>query len=67
MGKLLTTSEVAGLLRVSRGTVINWINAGKISHIVLPSGQFRVPESELNKILCPSYSDWVSQPIDDEL
>ncbi|MHA1595538.1 MAG: MerR family transcriptional regulator [Candidatus Baldrarchaeia archaeon] len=44
-------SEVARILNVSRHTVLNWIRKGKIRAIRLPSGRYRIPESEVRRIL----------------
>jgi len=51
MEKLLKISEVAKILNVSRHTILNWIREGKIRAIRLPSGRYRIPESEVRKIL----------------
>ncbi|WP_124055219.1 helix-turn-helix domain-containing protein [Arcanobacterium ihumii] len=56
MKHLLSITEVAQLLQVSRGTVNNWINSNKVAHIVLPSGQFRILRDEVEKILTPVMS-----------
>ena len=50
---LLTTSEVANELQVSRNSVTAWVKRGQLSAIKLPSGQFRIPASEVRKILEP--------------
>ena len=46
MKKMLKVGEVAKILNVSRHTVLNWIRKGKMKAIRLPSGRYRVPESE---------------------
>jgi excisionase family DNA binding protein len=51
MEKLLKVSEVARKLNVSRHTVLNWIKRGKIKAIRLPGGRYRIPESEVRKII----------------
>ena len=51
--RLLSTAEVARALQVSRNSVTGWINRGQITAIQLPSGQFRIPESEVTKVLQP--------------
>jgi len=48
---LLRSGEVAELLGVDRHTVVKWIKEGKIRAIKLPSGRYRIPESEVRKIL----------------
>ena len=49
--RLLRSGEVAELLGVDRHTVVKWIKEGKIRAIKLPSGRYRIPESEVKKIL----------------
>ena len=49
--RLLRSGEVAELLGVDRHTVVKWIKEGKIRAIKLPSGRYRIPESEVRKIL----------------
>lgn len=53
MEALLTTSEVANELQVSRNSVTAWAKRGLLSAIKLPSGQFRIPASAVRKILEP--------------
>jgi|Deesub1362B_J571_1020462.scaffolds.fasta_scaffold01116_10 excisionase family DNA binding protein len=49
---LLTTKEVAEILRVTERTVQRWCKEGKISSIELPGGRgYRIPKSEIDKIL----------------
>ncbi|MBS7617278.1 helix-turn-helix domain-containing protein [Candidatus Bathyarchaeota archaeon] len=48
--KLLTTGGVAKRLQVSRRTVERWIVKGIIRAIKYPSGRFKVPESEVERI-----------------
>ena len=43
--------EVCGILRVDRRTLWKWIKEGKIKAVRLPSGRYRIPESEIRKIL----------------
>ena len=49
--RMLRSGEVAELLGVDRHTVVKWIKEGKIRAIKLPSGRYRIPESEVKKIL----------------
>jgi len=49
--RMLRSGEVAKLLGVDRHTVVEWIKKGKIRAIKLPSGRYRIPESEVRKIL----------------
>lgn len=51
--RLLTTVEVAERLDVSRGTVLNWCRAGELMYVRYPSGQYRIPPSEVERILTP--------------
>jgi excisionase family DNA binding protein len=48
--KLLRTGEVAKRLQVSIKTVERWAKQGKIRAIEYPSGQIRIPESEVERI-----------------
>ncbi len=50
-GKLLKVKEAAFLLNVSRQSVWKWIKEGKMSAVKLPSGRYRIPESEVVKVL----------------
>jgi len=47
----MKVSEVAKILNVSRHTVLNWIRKGKMKAIRLPGGRYRIPESEVRRIL----------------
>jgi len=49
--RLLTTSEVAKVLNVTRHAVAKWIREGKVNAIRLPGGRYRIPESEVRKII----------------
>ena len=51
--RLLTTAEVAERLGVSRSTVLNWCKAGYVQAVQYPSGQWRIPASEIERILTP--------------
>lgn len=50
---MLTTSEVAEQLSVSRSTVLNWCKAGYIQAVQYPSGQWRIAASTVAQILTP--------------
>jgi putative resolvase len=50
-GKLYKLKEAALLLNVSRQTLWSWIKDGKIKSVKLPSGRYRVPETEIVRIL----------------
>jgi excisionase family DNA binding protein len=49
--ELLTVSEVAGRLNVNRGTVVRWIRLGQLKALRLPSGTYRIPRAELDRLL----------------
>ena len=49
--RMMRSGEVAEILGVSRHTVVKWIKEGRIRAIRLPSGRYRIPESEVKKIL----------------
>ncbi len=48
---LLTVGEFAAALRVSKESVYRWRADGRLRVVVLPSGQVRIPRSELCRIL----------------
>ena len=50
-GRLLKVKEAASILNVDRRTIWRWIKKGRIQAIMLPSGQYRIPESEVVRIL----------------
>jgi len=49
--RLVSVGTTAKILGVSRPTIINWIKSKKLSAIRLPSGHYRIPLSEIEKIL----------------
>ncbi|OYT30795.1 MAG: hypothetical protein B6U94_05345 [Thermofilum sp. ex4484_79] len=49
--RMLRSGEVARILGVDRHTVVKWIKEGRIRAVKLPSGRYRIPESEVKKIL----------------
>jgi len=53
--KLLSTTQAAGLLNVSRRTVLNWIEAGRVPYVRLPGGEYRLPLSGLLSSLSGTY------------
>lgn len=53
--KLLSTSQAAGLLNVSRRTILNWIEAGKVPYVRLPGGDYRIPLTGLLGSLSGTY------------
>ena len=48
--KLYKPREVCELLNISYKTLLNWIRQGKI-RVVRVNGYYRIPESELKKII----------------
>lgn len=44
---LLTSTEVARQLGVTSETVRRWCKAGKVTHLVLPSGQVRFRPADI--------------------
>ncbi len=61
---MLTPSEVAKQLTVTPATVLRWCHAGKIEAIRLPSGQWRIRQAVVDRILTPVEVDVVE---DDEV
>ncbi len=53
--KLLSTTQAADLLSVSRRTILNWIEGGKVPYVRLPGGDYRVPLSGLLASLSGTY------------
>jgi excisionase family DNA binding protein len=49
--RLIDVAVVARRLQVSASAVRNWIIAGKLSAIRTPSGRYRVPLSELARVI----------------
>lgn len=48
---LLKIKDVAQALNVHRASVERWIKDGKLNAVKLPSGYYRIPEEELNRLL----------------
>jgi len=53
--KLLSTTQAAELLNVSRRTILNWIEAEKVPYIKLPGGDYRIPLAGLLASLSGTY------------
>jgi excisionase family DNA binding protein len=53
--RLITTSEAAQLLNVSRRTVTNWIKEDLIPYVQLPGGDYRIPLDALLRSLSGTY------------
>ncbi|MFA4645662.1 IS607 family transposase [Pyrococcus kukulkanii] len=51
MERLLSPRQVAEILGVSFITIKRWIYSGKIKAVKLPTGKWRIPESEVKRIL----------------
>lgn len=49
--QLYTPQKTADILGVTRKTIYNWINEGKIQAIQLPGRGIRIPQSEIDRIL----------------
>ncbi|MGI8333614.1 helix-turn-helix domain-containing protein [Actinomadura scrupuli] len=47
----LTTTELAALLRVSRGTVSGWARRGLIPYVVTPTGYRRFSRATVQRLL----------------
>lgn len=71
--EMLSTGKVAASLGVTINTVKNWVRAGKIKAVRLPSGHYRIPAGELDRLLMEGrskrlreYEDWQrKQPLPD--
>ena len=63
-GELLYMKQATKLLCVSRQTVRNWYLNGRIKLVVLPSGRFRVPRSEVDRILATEEVNYESANAD---
>lgn len=50
-GDLLTTSEVAKLLGVTRGTIWRWVRDGRLPAVTLPTGTLRVRREDVERLL----------------
>ena len=53
MNQLMTSQEVAEVLRVHPATVRRWVLEGKIQAMRLPGGEYRIRASELDKLVTP--------------
>ena len=49
--ELLTTTQAAERLNVSRATVARWVRLGLIEAVKLPSGQYRVSAAAVAQLL----------------
>jgi excisionase family DNA binding protein len=48
---MLSTGDVGRALGVSINTVKSWVRTGKIAAVRLPSGHYRIPRGELDRLL----------------
>ncbi len=52
---LLTTTEVAAALRVTRATVTAWVRDGQLPALTLPGGRgYRIRRSDVEAFLVPA-------------
>lgn len=49
-GRLITPTRFARLLGLHYNTIANWKKEGRIPFVDMPSGRWRIPESELEKL-----------------
>jgi excisionase family DNA binding protein len=49
--QLLTTKQVAFILNLQPVTIRRWIESGHLAAIRLPSGEYRVRQSEVDRVL----------------
>ena len=49
--RLLRVSEAGALLRLSDGSVRDWLAKGYLQEVRLPSGQRRIPQSQVEAVL----------------
>lgn len=58
---LLKPSEVDRIFRYPRGRALRLIKAGKIAHIVLPDGEIRILQTEIERLLTAATSPMQEQ------
>lgn len=56
MEKLYTVQEVAEFLKITEGTLRNYLSSGKVNFIKV-LGNTRIKESELKRLVKPSKED----------
>ena len=49
--ELLTSSEAARMLRVSKATITRYVRLGQLPAIRLPSGRLRIRRRDIEKLL----------------
>ena len=57
MERFLSVAEVAARLGLRTETILRKIHSGELAASVMPGGQYRITESELDKILKPVSKD----------
>ena len=55
--ELLTSSEAARMLRVSKATITRYVRLGQLPAIRLPSGHLRIRRREIEKLLQQDAAD----------
>lgn len=63
---LLTTAEVAQMLRVSQKTISRWVRLGDLQAIRLPRGQLRIRRSEVERLLREGVEVEDREPVEQE-
>ena len=72
MEALLTPDEVARRLRISRRTVLGWLQAGRLQGVKV-GNRWRVEEGRVGDLIRPPQvvdaesEDWLGAPLSDEL
>ena len=59
----LTTTELAELCGVSRFTILNWINKGKVNAIKTVGGKHRIPVDEVRSFMDSLHVEAVSKDV----
>ncbi len=57
MEKLLKIPEAADLLGITSSALYEWIKAGRIKPVRLPTGKLRIPLSELDRVIAEANPD----------
>jgi excisionase family DNA binding protein len=55
-----STGKAAEILGVSKRTLYNWIRQDKIEYVKLPNGHYRIPETEILKMLYGTMEEQVN-------
>lgn len=59
-------TEVAKLLDVTRVTVWRWCKDGKLPHVVLPSGQIRIPHGAVDEFMNAGIGAYVGAQLNED-